>query len=76
MIIRKGADVTLEEAISILWTDGSTTKILSEMNSDMRKVHYACYDKKKSGSKGGKQKCPTSSQPSTSKNDNSTQVCY
>ena len=51
-IIRKGHEIKLEEVISILQTEDSTQRTLHEMNSETRKLHYASYDKKKSGSKG------------------------
>ena len=51
--------------LEILQTEESTTKTLSTIGADTQKIHYARYDKKKLGSKGGKQK---SGQPSTFKN--------
>ena len=42
--------------LEILQTEESTTKTLSTIGADTQKIHYARYDKKKSGSKGGKQK--------------------
>ena len=63
-IIRKGSTVSLKEVLEILQLEESTNKTLSSIGADTQKVHYAKYDKKKSGSKGGKQK---SGQPSTLK---------
>ena len=63
-IIRKGSTVSLKEVLEILQLEESTNKTLSSIRADTQKVHYAKYDKKKSGSKGGKQK---SGQPSTLK---------
>ena len=63
-IIRKGSAVSLKEVLKILQAEESTTKTLSTIRADTQKIHYARYDKKKSGSKGGKQK---SGQPSTFK---------
>ena len=63
-IIRKGSAVSLKEVVKILQTEESTTKTLSTIAADTQKIHYTRYDKKKSGSKGGKQK---SGQPSTFK---------
>ena len=63
--------------LKILQTEESTTKTLSTIGADTQKIHYARYDKKKSGSKGGKQK---SGQPSTFKKPDSKPVdgpmCY
>ena len=76
-IIRKGSAVSLKELLEILQTEESTTKTLSTIRADTQKIHYAIYDKKKSGSKGGKQK---SGQPSTFKKPNSKPtdgpMCY
>ena len=76
-IIRKGSAVSLKEVLEILQTEESTTKTLSTIGADTQKIHYARYDKKKSGSKGGKQK---SGQPSTFKKPDSKPVdgpmCY
>ena len=63
-IIQKGSTVSLKEVLEILQLEESTNKTLSSIGADIQKVHYAKYDKKKSGSKGGKQK---SGQPSTLK---------
>ena len=50
------------------------------MNSETKKLHYANYDKKKSGSKGNKKKSfsslATKSPGSTSQNPQSTRLCY
>ena len=76
----KGGKVTLNEVIEILQTEVSTQKTLIEMNSDMKKVYYAFYDKKKS--KGIKMpplansKPSTASSTSTMQNSSSTRVCY
>ena len=63
--------------LKILQTEESTMKTLSTIRADMQKIHYARYNKKKSGSKGGKQK---SGQPSTFKKPDSKPVdgpmCY
>ena len=63
--------------LEILQTEESTTKTLSTIRADTQKIHYARYDKKKSGSKGGKQK---SGQPSTFKKPDSKPadrpMCY
>ena len=76
-IIRKGSAVSLKEVLEILQTEESTTKTLSTIEADTQKIHYARYDKKKSGSKGGKQK---SGQPSTFKKPDSKPadgpMCY
>ena len=76
-IIRKGSTVSLKEVLEILQTEESTTKTLSTIGADTQKIHYARYDKKKSGSKGGKQK---SGQPSTFKKSDSKPadgpMCY
>ena len=76
-IIRKGSAVSLKEVLEILQTEESTTKTLLTIGADTQKIHYARYDKKKSGSKGGKQK---SAQPSTFKKPNSKPadgpMCY
>ena len=55
-IIRKGHEIKLEEVIGILQTKDSTQRTLQEMNSETKKLHFASYDKKKSGSKGNKKK--------------------
>ena len=76
-IIRKGSAISLKEVLKILQTEESTTKTLSTIGADTQKIHHARYDKKKSGSKGGKQK---SGQPSTFKKPDSKPVvgpmCY
>ena len=76
-IVRKGSAVSLKEVLEILQTEESTTKTLSTIGADTQKIHYARYDKKKSGSKGGKQK---SGQPSTFKKPDSKPadgpMCY
>ena len=63
--------------LEFLQTEESTTKSLSTIGADTQKIHYTRYDKKKSGSKGGKQK---SGQPSTFKKPDSKPVdgpmCY
>ena len=55
-IIRKGADVTLKQVLDILQMEESTNKTLTSIGADTQKLHYARYDRRKSGSKGGKQK--------------------
>ena len=62
-IIRKGHEIKLEEVIGILQTEDSTQRTLQEMNSETKKLHYASYDKKKSGSKGNKKKSFSSPAP-------------
>ena len=63
--------------LEILQTEESTTKTLSTIGADTQKIHYVRYIKKKSGTKGGKQK---SGQPSTFKKPNSKcadgPMCY
>ena len=54
--------------LKILQTEESTTKTLSTIGADTQKIHYARYKKKKSDSKGKKQK---SGQPSTFKKPDS-----
>ena len=71
----------MEEVISVLQTENTTSRTLLEMNSDMKKVHNAKYNKKKSGSNGCKPKnsIPQSSgQPSTPQKSNSSsrQICF
>ena len=82
-IIRKGHEIKLEEVIGILQTEDSTQRTLQEMNSETKKLHYASYDKKKSGSKGNKKKsfsspAPKSSGPSSlsSQFTSSRKLCY
>ena len=82
-IIRKGHEIKLEEVIGILQTEDSTQRMWQEMNSETKKLHYASYDKKKSGSKGNKKKSFTSPAPkssgSTSQSYQSTssgRLCY
>ena len=74
---KEGSAVSLKEVLEVLQTEESTTKTLSTIGADMQKIHYARYDKKKSGSNGGKQK---SGQPSTFKKPDSKPVdgsmCY
>ena len=53
-IIREGTEVTLDKVIEILEVEESTTRTLQHIDGETRKVHYVKYDKKKSGSKGGK----------------------
>ena len=53
-IISKGADVTLKQVLDILQMEESMNKTLTSIGADAQKIHYARYDKKKSGSKGGK----------------------
>ena len=65
-IIRKGYEIKLEEVIGILQTEDSTQRTLQEMNSETKKLHYASYDKKKSGSKGNKKKSFSSQAPKSS----------
>ena len=82
-IIRKGHEIKSEEVIGILQTENSTQRILQEMNSETKKLHYASYDKKKSGSKGNKKKsfsspAPKSSGPTSqsSQSTSSGRLCY
>ena len=66
-IIREGEAVSLARVIEILQTEEATSRTLQTMDATTKSIHYARYDKKKSGSKGGKKKGgkgPTSS-PST-----------
>ena len=65
-IIRKGHEIKLEEVIGILQTEDSTQRTLQEMNSETKKLHYASYDKKKSGSKGNKKTSFSSPAPKSS----------
>ena len=65
-IIRKGHEIKLEEVIGILQTEDSTQRTLQEMNSETKKLHYASYYKKKSGSKGNKKKSFSSPAPKSS----------
>ena len=46
----------MEEIISVLQTENTTSRTLLEMNSDLKKVQDAKYNKKKSGSNGCKPK--------------------
>ena len=83
-IIRKGHEIKLEEVIEILQTEDSTQRTLQEMNSETKKLHYASYDEKKSGSKGNKKKSFNSPAPkssgstsgSTSQSTSSGRPCY
>ena len=81
-IIRKGHEIKLEEFIRFQ-TEDPTQRTLQEMNSETKKLHYASHDKKKSGSKGNKEKSFSSPAPkssdSTSQNSQSTssgRLCY
>ena len=65
-IIQKGYEIKLEEVIGILQTEDSTQRTLQEMNLETKKLHYASYDKKKSGSKGNKKKSFSSPAPKSS----------
>ena len=69
----------MEEVIGILQTEDSTQRTLQEINSETKKLHYASYDKKESGSKGNKKSfsspAPKSS-GSTSQSTSSGKLCY
>ena len=52
-IIRKGPNSTLARIIEILLAEDSMSRSLQNLNST-KSMHYVKYDKKKSGSKGGK----------------------
>ena len=79
-IICKGEKITLKEVLEILQIEDSTSKTLQNIDSTMKNIHYARYDKKKSGCKGGKPKGTGASGSSTMQNSNSTstsgKVCY
>ena len=77
-IIRKGETVTLKEVLEILQVEYSTSKTLQNIDSSTKQVYYAQYDKKKSGSKGGKPKRTRAAGSPTMQNSNSTssKVCY
>ena len=79
-IIQKGHEIKLEEVIGILQTEDSTQRTLQEMNLETKKLHYASYDKKKSGSKGNKKTSFSSPAPkssgSTSQSISSGRLCY
>ena len=73
----------MEEVIGILQTEDSTQRTLQEMNSETKKLHYASYDKKKSGSKGNKKKSFSSPAPKSSGSSSlssqftsSSKLCY
>ena len=72
-IFRKGEKVTLKEELEILQIEDSTSKTLQNIDSTTKSAYYAHYDKKKSGSKGGKSKDSNgSSVNGTTQNSNST----
>ena len=79
-IIQEGTRVTLDQVITILQMEDSTTRTLSAFSSATKSIHYLKYDHKK-GSKGGKgpgQKktlSSTTGTPSTSHN-NMPKLCY
>ena len=79
-IIREGTRVTLDQVITILQTEDSTTRTLSVFSSATKSINYLKYNHKK-GSKGGKRpgqkKTPSSTTgtPSMSHN-NMPKLCY
>ena len=63
-IIRKGHAIALKDVIDILQLEESTSTTLTTIGADQKSMHYARYDSKKKGPKGGKVK---TTQASTSK---------
>ena len=55
-LIRKDSDAILGEVIEILQVEESTSKTLQNINSEIKNLHHASYDKKKYDPKGGKPK--------------------
>ena len=64
--------------LEILQVEDSTIKTLQNIDSNTKQVHYAQYDKQKSGSKGAKPKGTGAPGSFTMQNSNSTsgKVCY
>ena len=74
----KGEKITLKDVLEILQLENYTSKTLQNIYSTMKNVHYAHYDKKKSGSKGGKPKAASESSSVQNSNSTSTsgKVCF
>ena len=72
-IMRKGHKVALKE---ILQVRESTSNMLTTIGADQKIMHYAHYDKKKAGSKGGKAKSTQSPKSKKLDTKSTGALCY
>ena len=79
-IIRKGSEATLNDVIEILQLEESASRTLQMIDSEVRNIPYARYDKTKGNPKIDKSRSsPTKNEYSSSRNSDSTEatsLCY
>ena len=70
-IVQQGEKIKLQEVIEILQLEDSTRQTLTEMSSNVQKINYVSYEKKKS--KGNKNKQKSQNNPNDSNSSSSGQ---
>ena len=73
-IVRQGEKIKLQEVIEILQLEDSTRKTLTEMSSNVQKINYVSYEKKKSKGNKNKQKFQNNSNGSNSSSSGQKQT--
>ena len=73
-IVRQGEKIKLQEVIEILQLEDSTRQTLTEMSSNMQKINYVSYEKKKSKGNKNKQKFQNNSNGSNSSSSGQKQT--
>ena len=73
-IVQQGEKIKLQEVIEILQLEDSTRQTLTEMSSNVQKINYVSYEKKKSKGNKNKQKIQNNSNGSNSSSSRQKQT--